>query len=97
VDTPDQWGSGTASAPAAALLAFDYALTPLFAPSLRGGMPEEERKVVERTKRAVRHHGIPRCAHHVLDVFGRGCDPLLRIASRMTAKASCPTGSLGVM
>jgi adenylate cyclase len=36
-------------APAAALLAYGYALTPLFAPSLRGGMPEEERKVVERT------------------------------------------------
>lgn len=36
-------------APAAALLAYDYALTPLFAPSLRAGMPEEERKVVERT------------------------------------------------
>jgi len=36
-------------APASALLAYDYALTPLFAPSLRGGMPEEERKVVERT------------------------------------------------
>jgi TolB-like protein len=36
-------------APAAALLAYDYALTPLFAPSLRGGMPEEERKIVERT------------------------------------------------
>jgi len=36
-------------APAAALLAYDFALTPLFAPSLRGGMPEEERKVVERT------------------------------------------------
>jgi TolB-like protein len=35
-------------APAAALLAYDYALTPLFAPSLRGGLPEEERKVVER-------------------------------------------------
>jgi TolB-like protein len=35
-------------APAAALLAYDYALTPLFAPSLRGGMPEEERKIVER-------------------------------------------------
>jgi TolB-like protein len=34
--------------PAAALLAYDYALTPLFAPSLRGGMPEEERKIVER-------------------------------------------------
>ncbi len=36
-------------APAAALLAYDYALTPLFAPSLRGGLPEEERKIVERT------------------------------------------------
>jgi TolB-like protein/tetratricopeptide (TPR) repeat protein len=36
-------------APAAALLAYDYALTPLFAPSLRGGNPEEERKIVERT------------------------------------------------
>jgi tetratricopeptide (TPR) repeat protein len=33
-------------APAAALLAYAYALTPLFAPSLRGGMPEEERKLV---------------------------------------------------
>lgn len=36
-------------APAVALLAYDYALTPLFAPSLRGGMPEEERKIVEQT------------------------------------------------
>ena len=36
-------------APAAALLAYDYTLTPLFPLSLRGGMPEEERKVVERT------------------------------------------------
>jgi adenylate cyclase len=36
-------------APAAALLAYGYALTPLFAPSLRGGMPDEERKIVERT------------------------------------------------
>ncbi len=36
-------------APAAALLAYGDALTPLFAPSLRGGMPQEERKVVERT------------------------------------------------
>ena len=36
-------------APAAALLAYDYALTPLFAPSLRSGMAEEERRVVERT------------------------------------------------
>jgi TolB-like protein/tetratricopeptide (TPR) repeat protein len=35
-------------APAAALLAYDYALTPLFAPSLRGGLPQEERKIVER-------------------------------------------------
>jgi len=35
--------------PAAALLSYSYALTPLFAPSLRGGMPEEERKIVERT------------------------------------------------
>jgi tetratricopeptide (TPR) repeat protein len=35
--------------PAAAMLAYGYALTPLFAPSLRGGMPEEERKIVERT------------------------------------------------
>jgi TolB-like protein len=36
-------------APSAALLAYDYALTPLFAPSLRGGLPQEERKIVERT------------------------------------------------
>jgi TolB-like protein len=36
-------------APAAALLAYAYALTPLFAPSLRAGLPEEERKIVERT------------------------------------------------
>ena len=36
-------------APAAALLAYDYTLTPLFAPFLRSGMAEEERKVVERT------------------------------------------------
>jgi TolB-like protein len=36
-------------APAAATLAYVYALTPLFAPSLRGGMPEEERKIVART------------------------------------------------
>ena len=36
-------------APAAALLAYDYALTPLFERSLRTGMPEEERKVVART------------------------------------------------
>jgi TolB-like protein len=36
-------------APAAALLAYDYALTPLFERSLRTGMPDEERKVVART------------------------------------------------
>jgi TolB-like protein len=36
-------------APANAMLAYGYALTPLFAPSLRGGMPEEERKIVERS------------------------------------------------
>jgi TolB-like protein len=36
-------------APAAAMLAYVYALTPLFAPSLRGGLPQEERQVVERT------------------------------------------------
>ncbi len=36
-------------APAAALLAYDFALTPLFAPSLRGGLPQEERAIVERT------------------------------------------------
>jgi TolB-like protein len=35
-------------AAAAAMLAYGYALTPLFAPSLRAGMPEEERKIVER-------------------------------------------------
>jgi TolB-like protein len=32
-------------APALALLGYDYALSPLFAPSLRSGMPEEERKI----------------------------------------------------
>src|SRR5229473_2150351 len=31
------------------LRANGYALTPLFAPSLRGGMPDDERKIVERT------------------------------------------------
>jgi adenylate cyclase len=36
-------------APAAALLAYAYALTPLFAPALRGGMPDQERKLVART------------------------------------------------
>ncbi len=34
-------------APAAALLSYSYALTPLFAPSLRAGMAAEERKIVE--------------------------------------------------
>ena len=56
-------------APAAALLAYDYALTPLFAPSLRGGMPEEERKVVERT--------IPRSealARHATQLDPKGAD-----------------------
>ncbi len=33
-------------APAVALLSYSYALTPLFAPSLRAGMPEDERKIV---------------------------------------------------
>jgi len=36
-------------APAAALLAYDYALTPLFERFLRTGMPDEERKVAART------------------------------------------------
>jgi TolB-like protein len=36
-------------APAAALLAYDYALTPLFERSLRTSQPDEERKVVLRT------------------------------------------------
>src|SRR5258705_12823613 len=36
-------------APAAAVLAYDYALTPVFGRSLRTGMPDEERKVVART------------------------------------------------
>jgi TolB-like protein len=35
-------------APAAAMLAYGYALTPLFAPSLRSGMPDQERKIVEQ-------------------------------------------------
>jgi TolB-like protein len=35
-------------APAAALLAYDYALTPLFDRALRSGQPEEERKLAER-------------------------------------------------
>jgi TolB-like protein len=36
-------------APATALLAYGYTLTPLYAPSLRAGLPQEERKIVERT------------------------------------------------
>jgi len=36
-------------APATALLAYAYSLTPLFSPALRAGQWEEERKVVERT------------------------------------------------
>ena len=35
-------------APALALLGYDYALSPLFNPALRSGMPEEERKVSDR-------------------------------------------------
>jgi TolB-like protein len=35
-------------APASALLAYDYSLTPLFDRSLRSGVPEEERKTVAR-------------------------------------------------
>jgi adenylate cyclase len=56
-------------APAAAMLAYDYALTPLFAPSLRGGMPEEERKIVART--------IPRSdalARHATKLDPKGAD-----------------------
>jgi len=36
-------------APASALLAYVYSLTPLFAPSLRGGMPAVEHEIVTRT------------------------------------------------
>jgi TolB-like protein len=56
-------------APAAAMLSYVYALTPLFAPSLRGGMPQEERKVVERT--------IPRSdalARHATQLDPKGAD-----------------------
>jgi TolB-like protein len=35
-------------APALALLSYDYALSPLFAPSLRAGQPEEEKKIADR-------------------------------------------------
>ena len=34
--------------PAQAMIAYDYALTPLFAPSLRAGRPDEERKITDR-------------------------------------------------
>ena len=34
--------------PAAAMIAYDYALIPLFAPALRGGRPDEERKLTDR-------------------------------------------------
>src|SRR5258708_15784492 len=49
-------------APAAALLAYDYALTPLFERALRTGMPDEERKVAARTvprPEALRKHAPP--------------------------------------
>jgi len=62
-------------APAAALLAYDFALTPLFAPSLRGGMPEEERKIVERT--------IPRSdalARHATQVDPKSAEAFVALA-----------------
>jgi TolB-like protein len=62
-------------APASALLAYDYALTPLFAPSLRGGMPDEERKIVERT--------IPRSdalARRVTQLDPKGADGFVALA-----------------
>jgi adenylate cyclase len=34
--------------PATAMIAYDYALTPLFAPALRGGHPGEERTITDR-------------------------------------------------
>jgi TolB-like protein len=34
--------------PAAAMIAYEYALTPLFAPPLRSGRPDEERKITDR-------------------------------------------------
>ncbi len=61
--------------PAAALLAYDYALTPLFAPSLRGGMPEEERKIVERT--------IPRSealARHATELDPKSAEAFVALA-----------------
>lgn len=62
-------------APASALLAYDFALTPLFAPSLRGGMPEEERKIVERT--------IPRSdalARHATQIDPKSAEAFVALA-----------------
>ena len=62
-------------APASAMLAYVYALTPLFAPSLRGGIPDEERKVVART--------IPRSdalAHHATQLDPKGADGFVGLA-----------------
>lgn len=62
-------------APASALLAYAYALTPLFAPSLRGGMPDEERKIVERV--------IPRSdalARHATQVDPNGAEGFVALA-----------------
>jgi TolB-like protein len=62
-------------APAAAVLAYVYALTPLFAPSLRGGIPEEERKIVART--------IPRSdglARHATTLDPNGADGFVGLA-----------------
>jgi adenylate cyclase len=62
-------------APAAAMLAYGYALTPLFAPSLRSGMPAEERKVVERT--------IPRSdalARRAIALDPKGADGFVALA-----------------
>ncbi len=61
--------------PASALLAYDFALTPLFAPSLRGGMPDEEHKIVERT--------IPRSdalARHATQVDPMNADAFVALA-----------------
>jgi adenylate cyclase len=62
-------------APASALLAYAYSLTPLFAPSLRGGMPEEERKIVDRV--------IPKSdtlAHHATQVDPNNADGFVALA-----------------
>src|SRR5258708_4134121 len=62
-------------APACAMLAYVYALTPLFAPSLRGGMPDEERKIVART--------IPRSdalARHATQLDPKGADGFVGLA-----------------